>query len=95
MFEGFVRKYRKKPVVIEAIQLQQYNIAEVLTFLGTAIHTWQEHKETHANRILIETKEGVMAAEQGDYIIKGIAGEFYPCKADIFEKTYDSLSSEP
>lgn len=88
MLEGMVRKYRKKPVVIEAIKLERHNISEVLRFVGRALDAWQENSETGENRIKIETKEGVMTASEGDYVIRGVSGEFYPCKPDIFEQTY-------
>jgi hypothetical protein len=75
-------KYRKKPVVIEAIKYTGDNGAEIGLFVGEA-------DRNEANQFLIHTLEGTMAADPGDYIIKGVKGEFYPCKPDIFETTYD------
>jgi hypothetical protein len=76
-------KYRKKPVVIDAIQWNGENLEEVKDFFdGTA---WGYSVDT----IAIPTLEGTMEASKGDYIIKGIKGEFYPCKPDIFEATYE------
>ena len=76
-------KYRKKPVVIEAIQLTADNIDEIVDFCGGRI------KSHPMAGVVIETLEGNMTADAGDFIIKGIQGEFYPCKPDIFEKTYE------
>lgn len=74
--------YRKKPVVIEAVQFTATNWHAARNFLGNA------GEETPAG-FIIHTLEGDMLASINDYIIKGIDGEFYPCKPDIFEKTYD------
>lgn len=75
--------YRKKPVVIEAVQYTEDNIAEVLTFIGKSAE-WGDN-----TGLTIKTLEGAMSASLGDYIIKGVSGEFYPCKPDIFNKTYE------
>ena len=77
-------KYRKKPVVIEAIQWDGVNIQEIMDFVNTAL-------KVHEGYLLIPTLEGIMQASEGDYIIKGVKGEFYPCKPDIFEKTYERV----
>ena len=77
-------KYRKKPVVIEAIQWTGENEAEIDLFL-----LGHFTKCDDSDSIFIPTLEGVMEASLGDYIIKGVQGEFYPCKPDIFEKTYE------
>lgn len=93
-------KYRKKPVVIEAIQLKVDNFDVVCDFMGgTPIpkHNPNFGVDEHGNTnepylgVYIETLEGKMFASYGDYIIKGVNGEFYPCKPDIFEKTYDEV----
>jgi hypothetical protein len=78
-------QYRKKPVVIEAIQLTADNTDVLVEFCGDKLK-W--HPLTG---VVIETLEGNMLASKGDYIIKGIKGEFYPCKPDIFEATYEKL----
>lgn len=87
-------KYRKKPVVIEAIQFQDN--AEVITqlsdFIGDTIYVNYTNKDNPYLRI--ETLEGDMKASVGDYIIKGVNGEFYPCKPDIFEKTYEKVEND-
>lgn len=77
-------KYRKKPVVIEAIQWTGDNFTEVSNFLPKSGWTFDEG-------IYIETLEGIMCADKGDYIICGVNGEYYPCKPDIFEKTYEKV----
>lgn len=78
-----VNKYVKKPLEIEAIKWTGDNFIEVDEFV-TAKH------ETFPSKgiVIINTLEGDMAANKGDYIIKGIKGEFYPCKEDIFLDTY-------
>lgn len=65
-------KFRKKPVVIEAVQFTGENVAECKGFAGSKM-------------------EGEMRCRQGDWIIKGVKGEFYPCKNDIFEATYEAV----
>ena len=91
-------KYRKKPVVIEAIRLTTDNFDVVCDFMGgTPVpkHNPDFGIDENGNTnepylgVYIETLEGKMLANYGDYIIKGVNGEFYPCKPDIFEKTYD------
>lgn len=83
-------KYRKKPVVIEAIQWigTKENIAEVLRFVPNPI-LLPSIKEKGQWELRIKTLEGIMKADIGDWIIKGVKGEFYPCKPDIFEQTYE------
>ena len=78
-------QYRKKPVVIEAIQYQIHNVVAVVQFLeGQAF-------EPGLDGIVIKTLEGDMTAAPGDWIIKGVQGEFYPCKPDIFAATYEPV----
>jgi hypothetical protein len=82
-------KYRKKPVVIEAMQWTGDNATEIAEFTkgsGRYIEI-----DENAKAIRIETLEGTMSANLNDYIIKGVKGEFYPCKPDIFEETYESV----
>lgn len=84
-------KYRKKPVVIEAVQF--IDSGEVLSDLSALMKdTIRVDYADADNPVLkIETLEGTMTANVGDYIIKGIQGEFYPCKPDIFETTYERV----
>lgn len=79
-------KYRKKPVVIEAVQFTGENLEEIGHFAGLNAQLAGRER-----RLEIKTKEGVMTANPGDYIIKGVQGEFYPIKEDIFEKTYEPV----
>ena len=87
-----VAKYRKKPVIIEAIQYTGKNSAEIADFMKVMIRTKTSPEEGNpSGKITIETLEGDMTASKGDFIIKGVQGEFYPCKPDIFEKTYEEV----
>lgn len=81
--------YRKKPVVIEAECLTHYNIERLEKWCGGSI---KGIKLPPQNRCIdIQTLEGEMRANMGDYIIKGIKGEFYPCKPDIFLASYEEV----
>jgi hypothetical protein len=82
------QEFRKKPFVIEAVQLTPGNMASVAKWCVGRIVPPDFGTEEHT-AIAINTLEGTMLAEQGDWIIKGVAGEFYPCKPDIFEATYE------
>lgn len=88
-------KFRKKPVVIEAIQLKHDNRLEVLMFaphIEVQLSTDAYPDKSEAKMVaFIKTLEGTMRADEGDWIIKGVNGEFYPCKPDIFEKTYERI----
>lgn len=83
-------KYRKKPVIIEAFQFtddEPETLVELQEFMDRDVRVSYKNPE---NPVLkIETLEGVMDASIGDYIIKGVRGEFYPCKPDIFKATYE------
>ena len=81
-------KYRKKPVVVEAVQWTGNNVEEISVFTD-AFCDWRY--ENDVKRLFIETLEGTMKATPGDWIIRGVNGEYYPCKPDIFEKTYEIL----
>ena len=83
-------KYRKKPVEIEAIQWTGNNKTEIAEFTRSG----NRHIEFENDICRIETLEGIMTASKGDFIIKGIKGEFYPCKPDIFEQTYDEVEND-
>jgi hypothetical protein len=82
-------KFRKKPVVIEAVQftISPDCVAPLLEFTEGAGAQLLTDSEGYHMRI--PTLEGDMRANPGDWIIKGVNGEFYPCKPDIFEKTYE------
>lgn len=94
-------KFRKKPVVIEAMQLVGSNADyhNVFSWVERHVGTFNPLSQFIPKRgisidpetgyVLIATLEGVMQARPGDWIIKGVQGEFYPCKPDIFEQTYE------
>lgn len=84
-----MRRYTKKPVQIEAVQWDGENRKEIFDFCSLSY--FNTELETGALKLMIQTLEGAMTASVGDYIIKGIKGEFYPCKPDIFEMTYDEV----
>lgn len=87
-----ILKYRKKPVVIEAVQFLDDTQDVCLNFAGNGTRNCFHDFDWESNPILkIKTLEGVMTANIGDWIIKGVSGEFYPCKPDIFEKTYEEI----
>lgn len=95
-------KYKKKPVVIEAQLLTEENYVEVHDWVrdvdsssiyGAVIGMIRAEKEKY-NGLPIPTLEGVMVARIGDYVIKGIQGEFYPCKPDIFIATYELVETQ-
>ena len=77
-------KYRKKPVEIEAVLWTGENIDELCSFMR-----WRNLDHDPRNGLVIRTLEGQHKASVGDYIIKGVAGEFYPCKPEIFAATYE------
>lgn len=79
-----IRKYRKKPVVVEAVQWDGCNKVEIQQFMNQYLDEREGRKE-----LIIPTLEGQHIASLGDFIIKGVHGEFYPCKPDIFWKTYE------
>ena len=81
-----IMKYRKKPVVIEAVQWTSKNQTEIDKFCGMNV-IWSENKKM----FLVLTLEGAMLASVSDYIIKGVNGEYYLCKPDVFEKTYEKV----
>lgn len=85
-----MRQYRKKPVVIVAEQFTEENKNRAFNFITcNRDATWDE---AGAPIIRIQTLEGVMTASLGDWIIKGVKGEFYPCKPDIFATLYDEVT---
>lgn len=84
-----INKYRKKPVVIEAIRFNGENRELIANWLGAEISSGRIRDCIFEDLIQIETLEGVMTANVGDWIVKGVKGEFYPVKDDIFRETYD------
>jgi hypothetical protein len=87
-----VQRFRKKPVVIEAVQVTGENRREVAVWIrenGGNSDGMCGDSECQECMVRIFTLEGTMTASDGDWIIKGVNGEFYPCKPDIFEATYE------
>ena len=94
-------KYRKKPVVVEAVQWNGFNLEEIKEFVGDSLiyeifdAAWGDDKDipiiTPTIYMGIKTLGGTHICSKGDYIIKGVQGEFYPCKPDIFEQTYEQV----
>lgn len=101
-------KYRKLPVDVEAIEWTGGNTVEVYNFLENKNVESQSEITTEGKNfriqfdnggcrlgsLMIKTLEGEMKVDLGDYIIKGVKGEFYPCKLDIFEKTYEKVQEK-
>ena len=81
-------KYRKKPVIVEAIQWDGMNLHPIEDdFVGRVLAV------TTRDELIIETLEGAMKAAVGDWIIRGVRGEFYPCKPDVFAQTYEKVEA--
>ncbi len=93
-----IAKYRKKPVEVEACQWKGDNLEEIMKFLNSEFKYNKDNTYYYTDKFLydedgliIRTLEGLMKASIGDYIIKGVNGEYYPCKPDIFKKTYEII----
>jgi hypothetical protein len=84
-------KFRKKPVVIEAMQLTLDSAQRVRDFCGGILFDQSPMPPC----IAIRTLEGVMRADLGDWVIRGVKGEFYPCKPDVFAATYEPADVAP
>jgi hypothetical protein len=94
-------KFRKKPVVIEAFQMTEARRSDNSEWPNWLNLAWNEPigegalfidpTDTARHRLLIGTKEGTLSVSWGDYIIRGVKGELYPCKPDIFAATYDPV----
>jgi hypothetical protein len=82
-----IKKYRKKPIIIEAIKLEKDNLSETAQWCKGYISL-----ESGFYKLSIPTLEGTMDCHLGDYVLKGMVGEFYPCKKEIFEASYELLS---
>ena len=105
-----INKYRKKPVVIEAVQLKAKERARLGIVVGlfddhpqwlldaitdhTIERDYDAERESDYTFLKIKKIEGVMTVSPGDYIIQGVKGELYPCKPDIFELTYEKVKND-
>lgn len=93
-------RYKTKPCEIEAIQWNGINLSEIKEFVGDSLiyniidTAWEVGKGRPHVIMKIRTLEGDMEVSENDYIIKGLKGEFYPCKPDIFEKKYELIKEE-
>ena len=102
MKETVISQYRKKPVVVEAARFTNLNAPDIVRWIGENKakmnlendEAWKLGKAPPIFSVTICTLEGDMKAMPGDYIIKGVQGEFYPCKPDIFAKTYEPAEGE-
>ncbi len=91
-----IKKYRKKPVVIEALEFTRDNFEDVIRFTNGKVTDFRIPKHPSGLAMcVIPTLEGNHIAREGDLIIKGVHGEFYPCKPDIFAKTYEDAAIAP
>lgn len=82
-----MKRYVKKAIVIEAVQYHKERIGDILDFVPQECISYNPED----NEYYIKTLEGNMKISENDYVIKGVSGEFYPCKPDIFEKTYEAV----
>jgi hypothetical protein len=100
-----INKYRKKPVIIEAMQWTKSNRKELYKWAGAESEHhlpkgWRLNQKFFQNFeeciwfLVIPTPEGAMEAMEEDWIIKGVKGEYYPCKPDIFEMTYEEVKDK-
>ena len=99
-------EYRKKPVVVEAMQMpldpDEYQVEAIVEWIEPGIvEAWDSPdigegpiSSWGINYLEINTLEGEMTARLGDYVIKGVQGEFYPCKSSIFSATYEPVGAE-
>lgn len=81
-----INEYRKKPTLVKAVVWNGQNIDEVNNFI-------HPHGHIYMGEVVITTLEGTMRGSCGDYIVKGVKGEFYPCKPDIFEHNHELVSA--
>jgi hypothetical protein len=85
-------KFRKKPVEVEVIQFTRLNWEEIQQFTNNTAHTLTIERRINGKcTCVIPTLEGEHIANENDYIIRGVKGEFYPCKPDVFELTYEKI----
>lgn len=83
--------FRKKPVVIDAMRWDGENIKAMADFIGRTSPLSNVADMTHFREVHLQTLEGPMVARVGDWIIRGVKGELYPCKPDIFAATYEAV----
>ena len=81
-------RFRKRPVEVEAVQLDKHNARTLAAWAGGDMVVWHGGDLAY---IMIPTLEGKMRANRGDWIIQGVEGEFYPCKDSVFQETYERV----
>ena len=88
-----IKKYRKKPLIVKAVQWDGKNLKEIKSFMKDyrRLPFMQRKPFSNEESLVIPTLEGTIEATNGDYIIKGVKGEFYLCKPDMFKKTYEEI----
>lgn len=91
-----MKTYRKKPVLVNAMQFDgsEESARRIIEWMSENSNAVDRGFRRSLPHLLIHTLEGIMRAEPGDFIICGVNGEFYPCKPDIFEKTYEEVSAQ-
>lgn len=88
------QRFRKKPVEVEAVQLTDRNGVQVEQWVGSHCKFYDRGViPGHTSHVVISTPEGAMYGQVGDWIIRGVKGEFYPCKPDVFASTYEAVGS--
>ncbi len=80
-----IRWYIKRPVRVQAIQFNSVNVEDIRAFVGEKLTAHNRNK----HKLFISTLEGMLEVSEGDYVIKGTHGEFYPCKPHIFTEIYE------
>ena len=86
-------KFRKKPIVIEAVQYDGTNYGEIISLSGElGLRQWFSRRPSGG--LLVQTPEGIMQVNKGDWVIKGIKGELSPCQDAIFKETYEKVADE-
>lgn len=86
-----IKKYKTKPCEIEAIQFTRDNMQEIIAFTKGDAYNFYLSLEENLSYCYIKTLEGIMEATEGDFIIRGLRGEFYPCKPDVFARKYEEI----
>jgi hypothetical protein len=87
-----VKRYRKKPIVIESVQCDAGNLELVAKWCGGEVRYASRGEDEPYWGVDIDTLEGTMTARVWDWVIRGVQGEFYPCKPDIFAQTYEAVT---
>ena len=90
-------KYRKKPVVIEAVKYEgrgNFEDSDVPDWIWAAFESETLASTAGTDPLMIKTMEGKLRVAPGDFIIQGVQGEIYPCKPDIFEATYEAVDDQ-